>query len=123
MPTQLITRKKRTITKKGTSAKKRMRSRGILTTETLGSRTICDGKLVLFQRENSKRWQCRIRRHTGIWVDYSTKETDLKKAKKVAEERYRNILYRQEMKLIDVTRRFGDVAKVARKELLKESKD
>ena len=123
MPTQLITRNKRTTTKKGTSAKKRKRSRGILTTETLGSRTICDGKVVLFQRENSKRWQCRIRRHTGIWVDYSTKETDLKKAKKVAEERYRNILYRQEMKLIDVTRRFGDVAKVARKELLKESKD
>ena len=27
------------------------------------------------------------------------------------------------MKLIDVTRRFGNVAKVARKELLKESKD
>ena len=79
MPTQLITRKKRTTTKKGTSAKKRMRSRGILTTETLGSRTICDGKVVLFQRENSKRWQCRIRRHTGIWVDYSTKETDQKK--------------------------------------------
>jgi hypothetical protein len=77
----------------------------------------------LFPRQNSKRWQCRIRRHTGEWVDYSTKETDLEKAKKVAEERYRDIKYRQETGKIDVTRRFGDVARVVRRELQKESKD
>ena len=123
MKTQQKVRSKRTATKKSATAKKQKSSNGTLTTQQIKDRTICDGNVVLFQRENSKRWQCRIRRNTGTWIDYSTKQTELKKAKKVAEERYRNILYRQEMKLIDVTRRFGDVAKVARKELLKESKD
>jgi hypothetical protein len=79
--------------------------------------------LSCFPRGNSKRWQCRIRRYTGEWVDYSTKETDLEKAKQIAEERYRDIKYRQETGKIDVTRRFGDVARVVRRELQKESKE
>lgn len=92
------------------------------TKQEIKDRTICDGNVVLFPRGNSKRWQCRIRRYTGEWVDYSTKETDLEKAKQVAEERYRDIKYRQETGKIDVTRRFGDVARVVRRELQKESK-
>ena len=123
MKTQQKIRSKRTATKKSATAKKQKRTNGTLTTQQIKDRTICDGNVVLFQRENSKRWQCRIRRNTGTWIDYSTKQTDLKKAKKVAEERYRDIKYRQETGKIDVTRRFSDVCKLARKELLAEYDD
>ena len=121
--TQQKVRSKRTTTKKSATAKKQKSSNGTLTTQQIKDRTLCDGNVVLFQRENSKRWQCRIRRNTGTWIDYSTKQTDLKKAKKVAEERYRDIKYRQETGKIDVTRRFSDVCKSARKELLAEYDD
>ena len=127
MKTQCKVRSKRTTTKKSATAKKQKRSNGTLTTQQIKDRTIYDDNgesvVVLFQRENSKRWQCRIRRNTGTWIDYSTKQTDLKKAKKVAEERYRDIKYRQETGKIDVTRRFSDVCKLARKELLAEYDD
>tara|TARA_B100000029_G_scaffold299388_1_gene292303 strand:+ start:351 stop:1862 length:1512 start_codon:yes stop_codon:yes gene_type:complete len=121
--TKQQTRSKSTAKKKSTTAKKQKRSNGTLTNQQIKDRTICNGNVVLFQRENSKRWQCRIRRNTGTWIDYSTKQTDLKKAKKVAEERYESIKYRQEHGLIDVTRRFSDVCKLARKELLAEYED
>ena len=89
MKTQQKIRSKRTATKKSATAKKQKSSNGTLTTQQIKDRTTCDDNVVLFQRENSKRWQCRIRRYTGEWVDYSTKETDLEKAKMVAEERSR----------------------------------
>ena len=93
--TQQKVRSKRTATKKSSAtAKKQKSSNGTLTTQQITDRTLCDGNVVLFQRENSKRWQCRIRRNMGTWVDYSTKQTELKKAKKVAEERYRDIVRR-----------------------------
>ena len=87
MKTQQKVRSKRTTTKKKAPANKRNRLRGSLPTEALGGRKMCDGKVVLFQRENSKRWQCRRQEHTGIWVDCSTKETDLEKAKKEGSRR------------------------------------
>jgi len=121
--TQQKARSKRTATKKSATGKKQKRSNGTLTTQQIKDRTICNGNVVLFQRENSKRWQCRIRRNTGTWVDYSTKQADLEKAKKAAENIWRNITYRQEHGLIDVTRRFSDVCKSARKELLAEYED
>ena len=123
MKTRKKVQSKRTTTRKSAAAKKQKRTNGTLTTAQIKDRTICDGNVVLFQRENSKRWQCRIRRNTGTWVDYSTKQTELKKAKKVAEKRYRDIKYRQETGKIDVTRRFSDVCKLARKELLAEYDD
>ena len=123
MKTQQKVRSKRTTTRKSANAKKQKRSNGTLTTQQIKDRTLCDGNVVLFQRENSKRWQCRIRRNMGTWVDYSTKQTELKKAKKVAEERYRAIKYRQETGKTDVTRRFSDVCKLARKELHAEHED
>ena len=123
MKTQQKVRSKRTATKKSATAKKQKRSNGTLTTQQIKNRTICDGNVVLFHRQNSKRWQSRIRRNTETWVDYSTKQAGLEKAKKVAEERYRDIKYRQETGKIDVTRRFRDVCKYARKELLAEYDD
>ena len=117
--TQQKVRSKRTTNKKRATAKKQKRSKGTLTTQQIKDRTICNGNVVLFRRENSKRWQCRIRRNTGVWVDYSTKQTDLKKTKKVAEERYRGIKYRHETGKIDVTHRFSDVCKLAKKTCLR----
>jgi hypothetical protein len=111
--------KQRTTAKKGAAAKRKSGN----TTDSLNSRTICDGNVVLFQRTRSKRWQCRIKRHTGIWVDFSTKETDLEKAKKVAEGRYRDIRHYQAEGKIDITRRFGAVAQIVRTELHKEARD
>lgn len=84
----------------------------------LGERTICNGAVVLFQRNNSKRWQARIRRQSGEWVVYSTKQTDIEAACVVAEERYRDIMYAQRTGKIDVTRRFSSVCQMCRKELL-----
>ena len=79
---------------------------------TLNDRTLCNGGVVLFKRDRSKRWQCRIRRLTGLWIDYTTGEADFDKAKAIAEEKYRDIKYRQETSKIDVSRRFSDVCKV-----------
>ncbi len=84
-------------------------------------RTICNGSVVLFQRQSSQRWQCRIRRKSGEWVDFSTKEKDFEAAKGVAEDRYREIQYAQKTGKIDVTRRFSSVCKLCRKELLNEA--
>lgn len=65
-------------------------------------------------------WQCRIQRLTGLWIDYTTGEADFDKAKAIAEEKYRDIKYRQETGKVDVSKRFSDVCKVARRELLDE---
>jgi integrase len=73
---------------------------------------------VLFKRKNSKRWQARIRRHSGEWLVYSTKQADFEAAAAVAEERYRDIQYAQRTGKIDVTKRFSSLCKVCRKELL-----
>ena len=109
-------------TKRVLSNKKKSSAKGKPTkAESLKDRTICDGNVVLFRRDNSTNWQCRIKRFVGVWVDYSTNLSDFTKAKKAAEERYRDIKYRQETGKIDITRRFSDVCKVAKKELLSES--
>ncbi|MDP6587454.1 MAG: hypothetical protein QF535_22595 [Anaerolineales bacterium] len=107
---------------KKTAVAKRKRTN---TSDTLKSRTLdnCDGDVVLFQRTTSKRWQARIKRHTGIWVGFSTKETDFEKAKKVAEGRYRDIRHYQAEGKIDLTRRFSAVAQVVRRELNREARD
>jgi integrase len=92
-----------------------------ITPFTTVERTICAGNVVLFRRTGSKRWQARIRRNTGKWVVYSTKETDIEVAKAVAENRYRDMKYAQQMGRIDVTRKFSTVCQQCRKELLEEN--
>ena len=87
----------------------------------IGERATSDGNVVLFRRTGSKRWQARIRRNTGTWVVYSTKEIDIEIAKTVAENRYRDMKYAQQMGRIDVTRRFSTVCLQCRKELLEEN--
>ena len=88
----------------------------------LAERKICDGNVVLFQRKNSQRWQARIKLRDGKWETYSTKQKDFESAQKAAEERWRDIKYRQETGKIAVARKFSDVATVAKRELLDEYK-
>ena len=47
-------------------------------------RKICDGNVVLFRRQGSKRWQARIRRGVGTWVVFSTGQSDIEAAKPAA---------------------------------------
>ncbi len=82
---------------------------------------MCNGAVVLFKRKNSKRWQARIRRSSGEWIVYSTKQKDIEQAAAVAEEKYRDIQYAQRTGRIDVTRRFSSVCKLCRKELLEKA--
>ncbi len=111
----------RSKTKRSLSSKKQSIAKGKSTkADSLKDRTICNGNVVLFKRNRSANWQCRIKRYMGVWVDYSTNQSDFNKEKKAAEERYRDIKYQQEHGLIDITRRFSDVCKVAKKELLSE---
>ncbi len=83
-------------------------------------RSICNGNVVLFKRKNSKRWQARIRRNNGEWVDVSTKQKDFNDAAVVAEEKYRDIKYAQRTGKIDVTRRFSSICKLCKKELIEQ---
>jgi len=84
-------------------------------------RSLCNGAVVLFKRKNSQRWQARIRRSSGEWIVYSTKQKDIEQAAAVAEEKYRDIQYAQRTGRIDVTRRFSSVCKLCRKELLEKA--
>jgi len=89
-------------------------------TKQLEERTICNGNVVLFKRERSKRWQARIKRYSGSWLQYSTGTADFRKAKANAEERYRDIRWRQDTGKVDISKRFKDVCHVAKNELEKE---
>ena len=80
---------------------------------------MCNGAVVLFKRKNSKRWQARIRRSSGEWIVYSTKQKDIEQAAAVAEEKYRDIQYAQRTGRIDVTRRFSSVCKLVGRSFLK----
>ncbi|MCU7966457.1 MAG: hypothetical protein KZQ74_04550, partial [gamma proteobacterium symbiont of Bathyaustriella thionipta] len=92
-----------------------------LNTVAIDERAICNGAVVLFKRNNSKRWQARIRRNIGEWITVSTKQADIKQAIAVAEDRYRDIQYAQRTGRIDVTRKFSSVCQFCRKELLEEA--
>ena len=41
-------------------------------TADVADRKICNGNVVLFKRSRSRKWQCKIRRSVGKWVDYTT---------------------------------------------------
>ena len=84
-------------------------------------RKICDGQVVLFRRQGSKRWQARIRRKIGTWVVFSTGQTDIEAAKSAAENKYRDIKYAQKMGRVDVTKRFRSVCQQCRNELYEET--
>jgi hypothetical protein len=88
----------------------------------VADRKICNGNVVLFKRSRSRKWQCKIRRTVEKWIDYTTATENFDDARIVAEEKYRDIKYRQQSGKVDVSRRFADVCKVAKRQLLAEYK-
>jgi hypothetical protein len=85
-------------------------------------RTICNGNVLLFRRTRSRKWQCKVRRFTGHWKDYTTGTEDFEEAKVNAEEIFRDLKYRQESGKVDITKKFSDVCEVAKRQLLAEYK-
>ncbi len=73
-------------------------------------------ELVVYRRERSSIWQCRYK-IDGQWQRASTKECDLKLAKKKARELMIEAEIRKRSNIPVVTRRFRDVAKLAIKRL------
>jgi hypothetical protein len=70
--------------------------RSVLQYKGISERKICNGNIVLFRRARSSKWQCKVRRTTGKWIDYTTGTEEFEEAKGIAEEKYRDIKYRQE---------------------------
>src|ERR1019366_7283226 len=74
--------------------------------------TLLDGNIILSQRNESAKWQARFKVE-GRWIRVTTKEKDIKEAKKAAEELYLDARYRVKHELPAQTKRFKDVAKLA----------
>ncbi len=85
-------------------------------TDDLSQRQINDG-LYLYKRARSTRWQARIKRTDNEWFAMSCGTSDFEAAKKVAIERQRQLLDAQSNGLVDVSRRFSDVARLTIKHL------
>ncbi|MBU6211782.1 MAG: site-specific integrase [Gammaproteobacteria bacterium] len=85
-------------------------------TDDLSQRQINDG-LYLYKRARSTRWQARIKRTDNEWFAMSCGTADFEAAKKVAIERQRQLLDAQSNGLVDVSRRFSDVARLTIKHL------
>ena len=79
-----------------------------------------EGDVYLYQRENSSRFQARLKLNNGKWKRISTGESDQKKAGKVACDQYDEIKVLEKRKLFVDSRRFQDVAKIAISEMEKE---
>jgi integrase len=75
-----------------------------------------DNELVLYQRERSTIWQCRFK-VDDQWQRATTKERDLKKARRKARELLLTAEIRKRDNLPVVTRRFRDVAELAIKRM------
>ena len=73
---------------------------------------LMDKTLVVYRREHSSIWQCRYK-VDGKWQRATTKESDLEKAKKKADELRIEAEYRKRANLPVVTRKFKHVALLA----------
>ncbi len=78
----------------------------IATTHTLMERA-----LVIYKRENSDVWQCRLK-VSNQWQRTSTKERKLLDAKQAAIELYNQAVARKQQNLPTVTRQFNHIAKI-----------
>lgn len=74
---------------------------------------ILDGAVTLTQRKRSSAWQARYKIGSN-WLRTTTKQKDLEKAKKVAQDLYLRATYRHDDGMPIVSKRFKAVALVAR---------
>ncbi|HAT52475.1 MAG TPA: site-specific recombinase [Betaproteobacteria bacterium] len=74
---------------------------------------VVDGKSVLYRRNRSSRWQCRIKLKDGSWHRISTGTCDLEEATDKAVEYYHNARVKTQLKLPQASRRFKSVAQLA----------
>lgn len=75
----------------------------------------------LDKRDNSPRWQARVKLASGEWHRFSTKTTDLEKAKEAALKFYYAADERLKNNLPQNTRRFKQVAEYARERMKNET--
>lgn len=75
----------------------------------------------LDKRDNSPRWQARVKLASGDWHRFSTKTTDLEKAKEAALKFYYAADERLKNNLPQNTRRFKQVAEYARERMKNET--
>ncbi len=75
---------------------------------------IRDGEVVLYRRSEAPKWQARFKLPDNKWHRISTKRTSLAEAKRVAGEAYDRAKFRHSEGLNAVSRRFRDVAKIAK---------
>ena len=80
---------------------------------------ILDGAVTLTQRKRSSAWQARYKIGCN-WLRTTTKQKDLEKAKKVAQDMYLRATYRSEEGLPVISKRFKAVATIARQRLKTE---
>ena len=77
---------------------------------------ILDGAVVLTLRPRSSAWQARFR-VGGKWLRVTTKQSDLDKAKEAARVMYGRAQFRHEEGLPVVSKRFSQVAELAKKKM------
>ena len=76
-----------------------------------------DGNVVLFLRSDSERHQARCKLPTGKWKRFATGESNIKKASRIACDKYDELKVLSKRKIAFDTRRFSDVAKLAIREM------
>jgi integrase len=83
---------------------------------SVNSVTILDGAVVLTQRQHSAAWQARFR-IGNKWMRVTTKQKELEKAKETARTMYMRAQFRSEEGLPVVSKRFSQVAALAKNKL------
>lgn len=84
-------------------------------------RKFCDDAVVLYIRsDNKKSWNARIKLSSGKWHRFSTKTHDFEKAKKIAIKKWNEIQHSEENNLVVVERKFANVARTVKRDLLEE---
>lgn len=87
--------------------------------DSLKNRRINDG-LYLYKRSNSKKWQARIRRASNEWFAMSCSTEIFEEAQQQALERQSQMLEAQKNGIVDISKRFSDVARLTARELQDE---
>ena len=76
-------------------------------------------ELIVYQREDSDIWQCRLKVDSK-WMARTTKERDLNKAIERSKRMLFETQLRKESNLPVLTKKFRDIAKIAKQQMLDE---